>query len=565
MSWIFGYFGNRDQLKIDPPETPLNTFTSFNLVLYAGGNKQTVFFKKDELNSACWIVAGVGLEQSGNDYKLLDLSDWNNYLSMNEVNLNSVNGHYVALKYSNNELKFFTDELGLREIHVLKLPDGFGFTTRIDFLKYFINPEIDLQEFGARWLLQNQISRNSIIKNVKRLVSASATIRNDILNVEDNPWQPDFEVEGGKEKFESTLKQLLSFGDKKISLSLSGGLDSRLLLSYLLNKDSEIWETHTFGDPNHPDSKIASELLKSVNLENIIINEALPSKEKAMELLRNFAMQSIVTSRISSILNLRFYNLIVAESKIIVDGGFGEMWRREFANKFLLLGKKALLTKDVEKTFRLFIGTKPDIFSEDAIKEMRVGSVSQIENIFSELPDANEINLENWLDIFTIRARLINTSAPEQARVDNYAVSFMPFIQKDTLKILFSFSVKERKNGKLFKDIIRRNAIALTKYPLVKGNITYPFDASSLSARVYSKVKKKTGLFYRDQRVDELFSLLRDFILDLLHSSQVRNCEFYDRRKIDRLANGFSSKGTEFNSEIDWFLSFELFRQGISK
>jgi hypothetical protein len=181
------------------------------------------------------------------------------------------------------------------------------------------------------------------------------------------------------------------------------------------------------------------------------------------------------------------------------------------------------------------------------------------------LPDANEINLENWLDIFTIRARLINTSAPEQARVDNYAVSFMPFIQKDTLKILFSFSVKERKNGKLFKDIIRRNAIALTKYPLVKGNITYPFDASSLSARVYSKVKKKTGLFYRDQRVDELFSLLRDFILDLLHSSQVRNCEFYDRRKIDRLANGFSSKGTEFNSEIDWFLSFELFRQGISK
>ena len=74
-----------------------------------------------------------------------------------------------------------------------------------------------------------------------------AAIKNDILKIEENPWQPDFEVECGKEKFESTLEQLLSFGDKRISLSLSGGLDSRLLLSYLLNKNSELWETHTFG------------------------------------------------------------------------------------------------------------------------------------------------------------------------------------------------------------------------------------------------------------------------------------------------------------------------------
>ena len=302
-----------------------------------------------------------------------------------------------------------------------------------------------------------------------------------------------------------------------------------------------------------------------MNLKNIIANNVLPSREKTIELLKNYALQSVITSRISAILNLRFYDLIATENKVIVDGGFGEMWRREFANKFLMLGKKALLAKDVEKTFSLFSDTKPDIFSTDAIKEMRSGSVSQIENIFSELPDANVINLENWLDIFTIRARLINTSAPEQARVDNYAISFMPFIQKDILKILFSFTVKERKNGKLFKDIIRRNAIALTRIPLVKGNITYPFGVSSLSARVYSRVKNKTGLSYKDQRIDELFTLLREFILDLLNSAQVRDCEFYDRKKVEQLAKGFSSNSAGFNSEIDWFLSFELFRQGISK
>jgi hypothetical protein len=565
MSWIFGYFGNLERLQFNSPEAPIHSYRSTNLIFYAGGNNQTVFYKSDALNSSCWAAAGVGLKQSGDGYKNLNSSDWDSYLSFKEINLSEVNGHYVALKYANDELKFFTDELGLREIFLVKLTDGWGFTTRIDWLKYFIEPEIDFQEFGARWLLQNQISRNSIIKNVKRLVCASAAIKNNILKIEDNPWKPDFEAKGGKEKFESILKKLISFEDKKVSLSLSGGLDSRLLLSYFINKNSELWETHTFGDPNHPDSKTASELLKSLNLENIIVNEDLPSKERAIEMVKSYAMQSIVTSRISSILNLRFYDLITAEIKIIVDGGFGEMWRREFANKFLILGKKALLAKDVEKTYKLFSHFKADIFSEDVLKEMKVGSVFQIENIFSALPDANKISLENWLDIFTIRARLINSSAPEQARVDNYATSFMPFIQKDILKILFSIRVKERKNGKLFKDIIRRNAIALSRIPLVKGNITYPYGASSLSARVYSKLKKKTGLFYKDQRIDELFTLLRDFILDLLHSAQVRNCEFYDRKKIERLAKGFSSNSAEFNSEIDWFLSFELFRQGISK
>ena len=565
MSWIFGYFGNVERFKINSPETAIHSFKSSNLLLYAGGNKQTVFHKADNLNSNCWVAVGVGIKQSDNGYKNLDVNDWNNYLSPDEINLSAVNGHYVALKYSNNELKIFTDELGLKEILLVKLPGGWGFTTRIDWLKYFLDPEFDLKEFGARWLLQNQISRNSIIKNVKRIVSANAFIKNNILRVEENPWLHDFEVKGGKEKFESTLERLLSFKDKKISLSLSGGLDSRLLLSFLINKNSELWETHTFGDPNHPDSKIASELLENVNLKNIIVNQDLPHKEEAVELLINYALQSAVTSRISAILNLRFYHLIAAENKIIIDGGFGEMWRREFANKFLILGKKALLTKDVEKSFKLFNNPRSDIFSEDVIKEMKDGSITQLENIFIELPDANVIGLENWLDIITIRARLINTSAPEQARVDNYAVSFMPFIQKDILKILFGFSVNEKKNGKLFKDFIRRNAIVLTKFPLVKGNITYSFGASSLSARFYSKLKMKTGLSYKDQRVDELFSLLKDFILDLLHSSQVRNCELYGRRKIERLANGFSSNTTEFNNEIDWFLSFELFRQGITK
>ena len=202
-----------------------------------------------------------------------------------KVNLKPLNGHFVAIKYSDNELKIFTDELGLRDIHIVQLPDGFGFTTRIDWLKYFIKPEIDLKEFGSRWLLQNQISRNSIIKNVTQTCLCKCNYSKKIpLSIEQNEWQPNFEMPGNQEIFNSILHQLLSIRDKKILLSLSGGIDSRLLLSYLAAKKSELWETHTFGDPNHPDSKVASELLSSLNRKNEIIDDELPSIDKLIRI-----------------------------------------------------------------------------------------------------------------------------------------------------------------------------------------------------------------------------------------------------------------------------------------
>lgn len=224
MSWIFGYYGNVSNRKINPPVTPHHSFKDSNLILSVGGNKQTSFLKSNQLNS-CWAVAGVGLKSSESGYKVLDETNWNNLFSSTKVDLSHVNGHFVVVEYSDGELNFFTDELGLREIHIVKLSDGYGFTTRIDWLKYFINPGIDLKEFGSRWLLQNQISQKSIIKNVHRLVCGHAVIKNDLLKVEDNFWQPVLHPVGNIEMFDTTLSKLLSNDEGKISLSLSGGLD----------------------------------------------------------------------------------------------------------------------------------------------------------------------------------------------------------------------------------------------------------------------------------------------------------------------------------------------------
>ena len=469
----------------------------------------------------------------------------------------------MAVKFTNNKIRIFTDELGLRDLHIVKLPAGWGFTTRIDWLKYFINPEIDLKEFGSRWLLQNQISQNSIIKNATRIVSAYVTINNDDLKLEKKYWKPDLEGKTGKAEFEEILNGFLSVENKKINLSLSGGLDSRLLLSLLTNINFGNWETHTFGDPNHPDSKIACDLMKSVGLENNIINDVITSSSKTEDLLNNYAVRSIVTNPASSILNLRFYNRIADEHKIIIDGGFGEIWRREFANRLLYLGKKALQDRNVERIFELLKHQKANFFYDEALNEMKTGALNQISNFIQESEDVRKVGIGEWIDLFSIKTRLPNYYAPEQSRVDDFVTSFMPFVQKDLLKVLFNLKDSDKKNGNLFKEIIKKNSSQLTRIQLVKGNVTHPFNSSSLNARLNAIIKHRLGKYYKSNLSAELFYSAKDFILDLLHSSCVRSCEFYERKKIERMVKGFNDNDEGMIKELDWFLSFELFRDGI--
>ena len=141
-----------------------------------------------------------------------------------------------------------------------------------------------------------------------------------------------------------------------------------MLLSYLTRKNSDSWDTHTFGDPDHPDSQIATELLISLNRKNEIIDEELPTFDQLIDLVKTYSVQSILTNPVSSILNLRFYDRLVDQNRVIIDGGFGEIWRRAFANKLLMIGRNALLKKDSKMVSGYLRYNRADIFSEEALR-----------------------------------------------------------------------------------------------------------------------------------------------------------------------------------------------------
>jgi len=305
-------------------------------------------------------------------------------------------------------------------------------------------------------------------------------------------------------------------------------------------------------------------MLSSLGRKNEIIDGELPSTDKLIEILKNYSIQTMVTNPVSSILNLRFYSRLTDGNRIIIDGGFGEIWRRAFANRLLILGKNTLLRKDLKAIANLLRYNRANIFSEEALIEFNLGISEQLDDLFDEFPDINQIRPEHWIDLLSIRTRLANYYAPEQTRVDQYVISFMPFVQKDILKLLFDADEKVKLNDKFFKQFIKQNVSVLTKYPLVKGKITHSFNVSSLSSRLQSRIKNKLGIFYKDKHQINFLNSMREFIGDIINSSDVRSYEYYDSKKLNTIANKFLSSGGKYNKELDWFLSFELFRQGLS-
>jgi hypothetical protein len=99
---------------------------------------------------------------------------------------------------------------------------------------------------------------------------------------------------------------------------------------------------------------------------------------------------------------------------------------------------------------------------------------------------------------------------------------------------------------------------------MVKNNTTYPFYFSTVPAWVWTKFKAKLGLSFFDPSVLEFLSVMKEFIQDTVHSNEVKSYSAYDYPAIERLVEQFYVSKKELANEVDWWLSFELWRQIIN-
>lgn len=543
-----------------------------NVWVIAGGIKETTH--KDESCSADsgGILCGLPVERRGDGYVLTDVSAPVSAI-LSELQDGKFDGIFAGAAWDHHTLTFFNDRLGLRDLYYQQIRDKIIISTS-PLWAACLSPrrEIDFSHFGSRWLLFSQIGIRALLKGVTRLqpgeVVSVSRAANTISTCADR-WTPTVDADSNAcEKFVDALLRVLRFpadNGLDVSLGLSGGLDSRLLLSLYLRSsdiDRRLFQVHTFGNPRHPDGVVAHKISSKLNINHRIFFEPLPQKDSAIEMLKDFTFHTMAGRRASSILQLHYYSNF-SKTTIVVDGAFGELYRRQFLNRLLRRGKQNILQKEGRGIYNNLAVFRADFFNQDINNDLAAGALTDINELMDELPAPSEFGLEHWVDLFAIRSILPNVVAYEQARVDLSVRSIMPFLFTSVLDTLFSIPLSQRRKGRLFRKILRESNRELTKFPLVRSDVSYPFSFSALPSYIWMKGKQKLKLNFRDTQPREFLMELKDYVNDLYLSRDARECGVYDQNKLRNIVEGFYNGDESKLSQLDWWLAFELWRKQL--
>ena len=571
MSWLFGAVNVPTSVLHEARglihQTPLLLVddSAAGFYLAAGGLDATCLHDPDASIDKGWAVSGVGLRQEMNACSVYHTSDWESALSVQELDTASIYGHYAIIRWDTQGVHCYIDPLGIRSLFFSRIENGIVFSTRLDWLASLMRAqEINFRVFGSQWLTFNQLSHDCPLYDIERLAAGGYLYvnRTGYYRITSSQWLPSWRTTH-PDDFRSALHAFAKPrlpAQNRLSLGLSGGLDSRLLLACSLDEAPAL---HTFGPSSMPDVQIATAIANDLSLEHRIIHEPVPDEPECLRLLKAHVIQNHAITTASACLGLRYFGKLHHAGLAMIDGGFGEIARRQFLNRVLLQGKKHLLKKTYEAVLPYLYTPRPPLFNQGTQRAMREGALQQFVASWEALPPHNEIGLENKLDLFSIHTRLPNFFGYEQNRLDGCVLNYMPFAQIPVLEFTLGLPLRKRKNGRLFRSLIRHFHKPLTRYPLAKGAARIPFSMNPLLAIGLVKMHKKVNT-HPDPQQHLFLQRLQSFALDLLHSRDVREFEAYDYPVIQEAVEMYYKGQSHHAAFVDWWLAFEVWRRELS-
>ena len=566
MSWIFGFSGSLSEQKklslsslFPVPRVKIN---EPRLFIAAGGPDYTFNFSAKNR----WLMLGVGIGGNAENRKLLQQEDWDD--AVQKGTFRDHEGHYVLLKWDNEKINFFSDPVGLRTIYFYKHKEGIYFSSSLEWITTMMEKvEINFMEFGSRWMAFNQLSNNSFIYNIEKLPPASsALITHGMLKIESENWFPEIKHSEPENLF-NNIRGLLSIDipeNIKMTFGLSGGLDSRFLLSFLLQDRNQKFNIHSFGYNDDADLQVAKKISDQLALKCYFLNPREVGSGQFFNRAGEYTSAVQLAEPVSSYMKLAVLNNKYFEDKFLVDGALAEFASRQFLNRLLIKGKGALQNKNHKEVLKHLLVPKPKIFKEEFEEMMLENSAEQIKAIFEVFPDPAEIGIENFVDFLVVKYRIPNYFGPEKSRLDNILPGFMPFAQRSTISASLGIPVKKRKNSQLFYEAINNNFPALDDFPLVKNSVVYPYGLSSLASYAFTQLKKTISKNPQEESICDLFRVHEKTIREIITRDAVREYKPYDEEAVMGIINDFYSGKKNSASDLNWLLTFEMFRKKLS-
>jgi len=555
MGWLIGFAGVSARTK--PPLQHREAqfeIVEDDLLAHAGGPSETCLCGHLP-SGGKFLILGLGIL----DGRILTQTDWVHQLGHTTLDLDDLNGHFIIMRWHAGRVEFFTDCTGLRTLYYRPWLDGTLFSTRLDWLATeSVSLDIDFSAFGAQWVFANSISTASVVRQVSRLEPGTcAVMERGNVQITSKPWSCEISsLDDHGSRYEQALKQSLDTnGLHSWSLGLSGGLDSRVLCSI-----GENISTHTWGPSDHPDVLISRQVAQTQGLEQQYFESHLPDVDTCISLLRQRVGWTQAITPASASVERDAYCQLYQRGSGIIDGGFGEIARRQLFNQVVF--QRIIQGDSTRRLLKIPVVEKADIFIPDIQRSMAIAAHQQLNTAWMSLPES--MSVEDKADLISIRSRLPNFFGFEQNYLDNECVSYMPYAQPSVLRALFQVPIQLRWHGQLLRRILREYAPSLSSYPLVKGTITYPFSFGTIRSFAYIHFKKRVGMYYHDQRPKMYIHHMREYILDTLRSDSVLHYAPYDQTKLQIFAGELARGETQNTTQLDWWLTFDMWRRGLS-
>lgn len=420
--------------------------------------------------------------------------------------LKEIKGSFCGCKVSDHKIMLFNDPLNIRKIFYIETDTIVAFSNSISLLSRVTKLQISKTNIAIHCLFNHFVNYRTLYENVHYCHPASIIEIHDGTIQKNTYWSASVLTENrsspGMTKkdfamfFSDTIEHYLRFvSPRSIAMTLTGGADTRLILSALLHKKRRP-HVFTFGNPQCYDNIIAREIAQKNALHHSNYYVADPTPEwvqnKTHQIISfgNTLINSFRAHRLDAIeqdCSLYDYNMLFTgfmggdyiKGAPMDDYIVTDLIRRWWTEK----DKKHILTEILDKNFLLY--------SSSTIDELHDIIVSL--PFFTDHPKINEFNVVHYL------IGMVHDT--QDITIFNQYVPYVmhPFLDIDILIALFS-----TRYNMMYHHNTAKNPLKKIQGPMLSAyaiNYLYPPLADIFFSRFYSPKDYLRGpLWYLTKR-----------------------------------------------------------------
>lgn len=357
--------------------------------------------------------------------------------------LSNVDGYYSLIIYFKNDGSSFliSDRLGLKPLFYAKCNDKVVACSDSLFDLVNIHTELDWSiNFSAvKFFVETNsfLNDDTYFINCKRLMPSTFLISNTHANLIETTYWTWNKISESSISFDDAVVRLHSLFEKSvskrlvnrnsISLTLSGGLDSRALLGACISLGVRNIKAFTFGDSNSPDVLIAKQCCEVSNIEHEIVpldlNNWMSNRYDCVLKAGGMAnyMHMHIAPAVDAISNYSPNVLNGYVGDLVAGGGY------------------------------IQVDSRGNYLPVSLAAKLKYGSSN-----LNILAYKNDFFDENNSDSFFLYQRGVRFTSVGSDIVNTEIVNLKPFVDNELLEFLYSLPSSYRYEGRLYHSMLRK-------------------------------------------------------------------------------------------------------------